>query len=134
MSHWAAKYIGLPYVPGGREKDGVDCWGLLRLIYKEEMQLDLPLLPGVVDESLLAISRRFESASNWFEISAPEDGCAVAMSKHRFLHHVGIWAEADGGKVIHCWSVVATSSAETIRSLRVKGFKVIKFFRYGLHH
>lgn len=36
------KYIDLPYKNLGRDFDGVDCYGLLWLIYKEERNIVLP--------------------------------------------------------------------------------------------
>jgi cell wall-associated NlpC family hydrolase len=44
-------YVGLQWRSKGREKDGVDCWGLLRLVYKEKLGIQLP---SYTDEYLCA--------------------------------------------------------------------------------
>lgn len=36
------KYINIPYKHLGRSFDGVDCWGLIWLMYKEEKNIILP--------------------------------------------------------------------------------------------
>jgi len=42
---WAAEYIGLPYKDGGRDRAGIDCWGLLRLVRMERVR-NAPVLPA----------------------------------------------------------------------------------------
>jgi cell wall-associated NlpC family hydrolase len=132
-AHWIVKYIGLPYVEGGRDWRGVDCWGLLCLIYKQELGIDLPALPGVVQGKPLAISREIEERSkDWVEVPKPDDGDAVAMGMKEAPHHVGVWVGADGGKVVHAWHGFSVG-ADTIKVLRIKGIRTIRFFRYGRH-
>lgn len=50
---WAAPYIGLPWKERGRDRAGVDCWGLARLIAAECLGLDLP-----------AFDERYETTSD----------------------------------------------------------------------
>lgn len=130
----AKRYIGIPHQIGARGPEAVDCWGLLGMIYAREYGISLPELPGASVDPIPTINARIEEAAtgpDWTEIKEPAEGCAVAMSQNKALHHVGIYTQADGGKVIHSWdghSVVA----DTFRSLRLKGFKTIKFFRHRL--
>lgn len=37
-----SKYVGLKYADKGRTEKGLDCWGLARHIYKEELGIILP--------------------------------------------------------------------------------------------
>lgn len=37
-----SKYVGIPFVPGGRDRKGADCYGLMVLVYREMFNTELP--------------------------------------------------------------------------------------------
>ncbi len=45
-SEWQIKYLGIKYRLGGREVTGLDCWGLVRMVYRDELGIDIPVLDG----------------------------------------------------------------------------------------
>lgn len=47
MTLWASRYVGAPFLDMGRSLNGLDCWGLVRLVLAERAGLDLPFYDGV---------------------------------------------------------------------------------------
>lgn len=129
--HWIVKYLPLRYRLGSRGPLEVDCWGLLRLIYKQEFKIELPEYPGIashgIRERITTISEAMDE--EWIEVGEPFDGAAVGLSQKEHLHHVGVYTTADGGRVIHCWTEGGVG-ADTIRNLGLKGFRKIQFFKH----
>ena len=47
LPDWAAGYVGLPFLEGGRTQEGVDCYGLLRLVINEQFSGSVPEYEGI---------------------------------------------------------------------------------------
>ena len=39
---WARRYVGTPHRWHGRDRDGLDCYGLVMLVYEEQYGIRLP--------------------------------------------------------------------------------------------
>lgn len=48
---WADPYVGLPFVKGGRDRAGLDCYGLVRLVLAEQAGVILDRFEDVIDVS-----------------------------------------------------------------------------------
>jgi lipoprotein Spr len=100
--NWINDYIGrVPYKFGGRDEYGVDCYGLVKLVYAEQYGIELPdwLTDEMsVSEKSGAINTAIGSG-DWEEIEEPVDGCFVVCYRNRAAHHLGLYY---GGGVLHC--------------------------------
>lgn len=94
---WLAEYIGIPFIPNGRTRDGCDCYGLVRLVFSEQLNRQLPLLDNSYttrDEEERLINKQLPlinavpTLSNTF-------GSLVVMSVFNKLSHVGIYVGDD---------------------------------------
>lgn len=96
----ANKYVGLRYLAGGRdvegevaEASGVDCWGLVRLVYEREFGIKLPGHDGVnrdttSDEDLADYAAA--QMEDWERVRNPEPGDMVRLRIRGNPMHVGI--------------------------------------------
>ncbi len=134
MSHWAKKYIGLPYELEARGPHKVDCWGLVYLVYKQEYGIELPLYPGVSMLKPVEATRTIAKAleTEWQPVVAPFEGCVITMSRNKEMHHIGIYLDHQGGLVLHSMKGLATV-AEPLRFLsRMRLLRKVEFYRYHL--
>ena len=96
------KYIGLRYKDNGRDIDGIDCWGLVRLYYKEELNIDLP---SYVDEYTGPYDTNVTRAislykDSWNKTTTPAPGDVVLFNIYGEPAHVGVYV--GNNKFLHC--------------------------------
>jgi len=93
------KYINIPYKQGGREEDGCDCYGLVKLIYEQERSIKLPDFKDIVFDGKIwydqfnEIDRRI--GKGLLEVKPPfmlYDGLIFYSEKGRIIaDHIGMW-------------------------------------------
>ena len=106
------KYIDVPFVHRGRSFDGCDCYGLIRLIYKEELSIELPDFLEIEyncdlnEEDETHLEDHWEngiSKGQWKPVKPPYkkwDGLLFYASSRRVIaDHIGLYI--GDGKFIH---------------------------------
>jgi cell wall-associated NlpC family hydrolase len=102
---WCAEYIGLPYRERGRTRDGLDCWGLIRLVLAEQAGVTVEsYVDGYRGErDLVRIAQLFfeeATSSSWRQV--PLDTAQVFDVLELALagrHHVGLVVAP--GRMLH---------------------------------
>lgn len=97
IAQWAVDYVGLPFLQHGRDRNGIDCWGLVCLVYAEHFSKDLPSLIDGYDDTKYQnrgeINRLFnDEVRNWREINSgcEQPGDVVVLKVGGVAMHVGL--------------------------------------------
>lgn len=125
-------YIGLPYKLGGCDRGGLDCYGLVCLVYAEQLGIDLPRYICVDDdpESLADLLDTEKGKLGWVEVEKPAQFDVVNLRVNGYNSHVGI--VIDRQMFLHSW--LATASAidfyQGPRAIRWRR-RIAGFYRHG---
>lgn len=104
---WSDSYLRLPYELKGRTRAGIDCWGVVKLVYWEELGIELPSYA----DDYVDLQERAEVESlmdermgrpTWRRVD-PRDARPFDMLRFRVgLHvtHVGLVVEP-GRRMLH---------------------------------
>lgn len=109
-AEWCNAYVGIPYKLGGQDRDGLDCYSLLRLVFLEQRGIALPdwhAGPDLVDQvrtidSHLADER---AAGRALQVAGPEAWAVAMVMRRAAPNHCGLvvgdpWAFG----VLHCYA------------------------------
>ena len=122
MYSWVQDYIGIPFVSGGRNRRGLDCYGLIRLVLMEQYGCTLPLLNGKYDNAL----NLYDTSPLFFQqlpiltekIAGPQERALALLEMHQLPCHLGLFC--GGESIIHSRSGVGVV-AERLDSRRLPG-------------
>ena len=75
---WVARYVGIPFADLGRDHQGADCFGLVRLVLLDQAGIELPLHATEYGSEANARAVRLEmdataSSGSWRPIAAGEE-------------------------------------------------------------
>lgn len=118
--------IGVPFIDGGRDKSGMDCWGLAREMYRRQ-GIDIPDYHVSAVSAVSVASQMGVDVAYWQKLAQPALGCLVLirLSPDVWANHVGIYI--GDGKFIHAYSATGVSIGRLRRwRSRIVGFYVPK--------
>lgn len=99
---WAEKYVGIQYAAALSDK-GVDCWELVRKVFAEQANIELPIYGDTSAEEMASIAGLFGQeriSGRWHEVkdnfkpldvvslrvASDEVHCGVMVSSNHLLH------------------------------------------------
>lgn len=117
--NWTDSYVGIRFKDLGRDRDGCDCWGLVRLVYSDRLAIQLPSFAGAYasTEDRAQTEALFENGrSEWIEVDGqirPYDVLMFRVMGYR--SHVGV--AVDRRMMLHV-SDREQAKIEHLRALR----------------
>lgn len=99
------KYIKIPFKDRGRDENGVDCFGLVQMIYQDEFKIQLPsyIETYANEKDKKAICHAINSEkklSGWLETTTPKFGNLIILNLLGRPLHLGVML--DENTFIHC--------------------------------
>ncbi len=92
------KYVIVPYKDNGRDMTGLDCYGLVYLVLRDEFGKHVPELAGVYDAHASEVLERNRPLVPAMPVDVPEDGDIMLVYQMGKPCHVGVYL---GGHILH---------------------------------
>ena len=82
IPYWAGHYIGLPFKERGRDMTGLDCWGLVRLVLHEQLDIQVPsyahyYVSSTSEKQIGPLVRR--ESLNWKRVAVENSACGDVL-------------------------------------------------------
>ena len=102
--NWTDSYIEIPFKPDGRDRNGLDCYGLVCLVYKERLGIELPDYKGVFTDhsygTLRAVAKAFAvGRERWQKVTDPHEFDVVMLRTGHYTWHIGL--VIDNRRMLH---------------------------------
>lgn len=126
-------FVGVPWLKGGCDISGADCWGLFVLVSREVYGLVVNEYNGskASGDELTAIINDETASSRWDRVDIPRPGDAVVMYQRKtgIPRHIGIFVE--GSNILHSpdESGKMVSQIHSVRLLN-RAFMRLEYYRY----
>lgn len=101
---WVVPLVGLPWREYATGPDAFDCWGAVFHGYREHLGVDLNRhleIPTADARAFTEAVAAEVATGHWQQLQQPEDGCLVLLSQSRLFHHIGMWLDVNGGRLLH---------------------------------
>jgi cell wall-associated NlpC family hydrolase len=97
---WWNQYVGIPYLESGRDRDlGLDCAGLVCLVYREQFGLEVDQFFDEYSSSDLKQSEELleRARKDWHQVEKPQNGDVVLLRMLGHSCHVGVVVDVQEG-------------------------------------
>jgi cell wall-associated NlpC family hydrolase len=129
LPEWISDYIGLTFKERGRDRNGLDCWGLVRLVLTEQFDIDVPSYAAdyysVLNESHISHLIRTHLGF-WHPVHPSQPGDCILFRIHKHPSHIGITVTENW--MLHILND-DTVSLDRFDSLRWKR-RIVGFYRH----
>jgi len=130
---WINDYIGLPYRVNGRDRSGVDCYGLILLVARDRLGVELPDWQMTTVGDLAEVSRALAdnvaaemSRARAYRVDDFEPWAVVVVERAGAAHHIGLCL---GNGVLHAYRRRSGSSFD-VRSRFDMTFPHRSYYRW----
>jgi len=113
LSEFIQKALGAPFKPKGRDYDGMDCYSVMYLAYRDVLGIEMPTYvddyvdPGDTDASRRVIQDMIQAQKhNWELVTAPQPLDVVLFTYGATRTHLGLMV--DEKQFLHCERNIGT--------------------------